>query len=51
VFWNELANVNGWRVQQNQITHHCRVLNPDNLRVAWGGVDTIMGAFEQLVKK
>lgn len=51
MFWNELANVNGWRVQQNRITHHCRVLNPNNERVAWGGVNTIMGEFERLVKK
>jgi len=51
VFWNELANVNGWRVQQNMLTQHCRVLDPDDMRVAWGGVDAIMTAFERLVKK
>lgn len=51
VFWNELANVNGWRVQENQITHHCRVLNPDDVRVAWGGYEATMKAFERLVKK
>ena len=50
VFWNELANVNGWRLQQNQITQHCRILNPDDIRVAWGGVDSIMKYFERLRK-
>jgi len=51
VFWNELANFNGWRVQENQITHHCRVLNPDNIRVAWGGYKAMMQSFERLLKK
>lgn len=51
VFWNELANFNGWRVQENQLTHHCRVLDPDNNRVAWGGYDVMMQSFERLLKK
>jgi hypothetical protein len=50
VFWNELANFNGWRVQENQITHHCRVLNPYNVRVAWGGYEAMMRSFERLLK-
>lgn len=50
-FWNELANVNGWRVQQNMLTQHCRVLDPDDMRIAWGGADAIMKAFERLLKK
>jgi pimeloyl-ACP methyl ester carboxylesterase len=51
VFWNELANVNGWRVQQNMIFKNCRILRPDNVRVAWGGYTAIMEALERLVKK
>ena len=34
IFWNEIANYKGWRIQENQITHHYRILNPDNVRVA-----------------
>ncbi|MDR1193401.1 MAG: alpha/beta fold hydrolase [Peptococcaceae bacterium] len=51
VFWDELANVNNWRVQQNMITRHCRVLDPDGARIAWGGVEATMRAFERLVEK
>jgi hypothetical protein len=51
VFWNELASVNGWRVQQNMITQHCRVLDPNDVRVAWGGIEAIMNVFARLVKK
>ena len=51
VFWNDLANYNAWRVQQNQLTHHCRILKPDNVRIAWGGYKAMMNAFERLLKK
>jgi hypothetical protein len=51
VFWKELANVNGWRVQQHKFTGHCRVLDPDNIRIAWGGIDAITGVFARLIKK
>ena len=36
VFWNTLAEKNGWKVQKNMITGHCRVLDPSNVRMAWG---------------
>jgi hypothetical protein len=51
VFWNDLAEYNGWRVQQNMFTQHCRVLDPDDIRVAWGGYDAMMQAFGRLLKK
>ena len=50
VFWNDLAEVNGWRVQQNIITGHCRVLDEDNIRRAWGGEEAIMDFFNKVVK-
>ena len=50
VFWNDLVNVNGWRVQKNNITGHCRVLDPENVRHAWGGEEDIMNLFEKLLK-
>ena len=50
VFWNELAACKGWRLQKNMITGHCRILNPDDIRVAWGGEDAIMKLFQNLNK-
>ncbi len=50
VFWNDLVNVNGWRVQKNNFTGHCRVLDPKNVRHAWGGEEDIMKLFEKLLK-
>lgn len=51
VFWNDLVNVNGWRVQKNNITGHCRVLDPENVRHAWGGEEDILTLFEKLLKE
>jgi hypothetical protein len=28
VFWNNLAESGGWRIQQNKVTRHCRILDP-----------------------
>ena len=43
-FWNELARCDGWKVQQNKVFGNCRILDPDNLRKAYGG----MSMFEAL---
>lgn len=50
VFWNELANVNGWRLQKNMVTGHCRILDPDDVRRAWGGEDALTEALRQLAR-
>ena len=50
VWWNDLANVNGWRVQQNQLTHHVRILDPDDIRHAWGTEEAMMELFDKIVK-
>ena len=49
-FWNDLAEVKGWRLQQNIFTGHCRVLDPDDVRRAWGGEEAIMNFFRDIVK-
>lgn len=33
-FWNDIAEANGWRVQRNNITGHCRILDSDDVRRA-----------------
>ena len=50
VCWRNLANYNGWRVQQNSFTKHCRILDPDNYRIAWGGIDAMMSLFGRIDK-
>lgn len=36
VFWTELDRQSGYVLQQNDITGHCRILDAENCRVAWG---------------
>ena len=50
VFWKELAEFNGWKLQQNMITQHARILRPDNVRVAWGTVNGMYKALDRLVE-
>lgn len=46
VFWNTLAEYNGWRLQQNMITQHCRIIDQDNVRRAWGTKNGMIKALE-----
>ena len=40
----------GWRLQQNKVMKNCRILDPANFRVAWGGESAMMRAFEKLTR-
>lgn len=35
-FWNDEKLHGGWRVQRNVLTDHCRLLDEDDVRRAWG---------------
>jgi hypothetical protein len=48
IFWTEIANVNGWRLQRNKVFGNCRILDPDDVRRAWGGENAMLKAFETL---
>jgi hypothetical protein len=48
IFWTDVANVNGWRLQKNSVFGNCRILDPDNVRRAWGGESTMLKAFEAI---
>ncbi|AFY99529.1 hypothetical protein [Calothrix sp. PCC 6303] len=48
IFWTEIANVNGWRLQRNKVFGNCRILDPNDVRRAWGGENAMLKAFETL---
>lgn len=50
VFWNTIASEQGWKLQQNQITHHVRLLDPYNVRRAWGGEEEMKRILAEIVK-
>lgn len=48
VWWRDLVEAEGWRLQQNSVTKHCRILDPNDVRRAWGGEDAMMKLFRKL---
>src|SRR5687767_9210321 len=38
-FWNDELVFHDWRVQRNVISGHCRLLDDQNVRRAWGEFD------------
>ncbi|MDE6729277.1 MAG: hypothetical protein K2J71_00680 [Oscillospiraceae bacterium] len=48
VFWNNIAVYKGWKIQQNTLTHHCRIIDSNDIRRAWGGMDAMEKIFEKL---
>ena len=47
VFWLTLKDVNGWKLQRNSFTQHYRILDPDNIRQAWGNEKAMLRLFSQ----
>jgi hypothetical protein len=50
VFWNNLASSNGWKLQRNSFTGHCRILDSDNTRHAWGSENAMESLFNKFEK-
>lgn len=48
VWWNVLAAYEGWKLQRNRLTGHCRILNPDRVRVAWGKEASMRDSFAKI---
>ncbi len=45
IFWNNLCENNGWKLQQNSLTGHCRILDPDNIRRDCGNLSAMERVF------
>lgn len=50
VWWNTLSSASGWRLQQNTVTQHCRILDANNVRIAWGTKQGMIDALDSLVE-
>ncbi|MCD7746586.1 MAG: SHOCT domain-containing protein [Lachnospiraceae bacterium] len=50
VFWTTIVEYGGWKLQQNDITHHARILDENNVRVAWGTINGMYKAMDRLVR-
>lgn len=46
--WDTLEECKGWRLQQNEFTKHCRLVDPDDIRRAWGTKNGMYKALKSL---
>lgn len=49
-YWGDELVCSGWRIQRNAVTGHCRLLDCDDRRQAWGSLDECQAAL-QLVQQ
>ena len=48
IWWDMLETTNGWKLERNKLTGHCRILDPEKKRKAWGSETTMREAFSKL---
>jgi hypothetical protein len=48
VFWDTLASLNGRKLQKKMFTNHCRIIDPGNVRRAWGSESAMLDALNRL---
>ncbi len=46
--WGDTFLFAGWRIQENLITGHSRLLDPDDVRRAWGSDEQCLTAFNEI---
>ena len=51
VFWENIAEGNGYKFQRNLITHHARILDSNNVRIAWGNIQEMVEAMDYVAVK
>jgi hypothetical protein len=49
IFFRVLAEFRGWTLERHVVTHLCRIVDPNNVRRAWGGERAMRALFSQLV--
>ncbi len=50
-FWNNLDTYRGWKLQKNTWTGHCRILDPVDVRRAWGGESKMRESFNDVKRQ
>ena len=48
IWWDVLETTNGWKLERNKLTGHCRILDPEKKRKAWGPERAMREAFAKL---
>lgn len=48
IWWDTILSRNGWKLQVNKVTDHARILDPYNIRKAWGSEYEMRKEFDNL---
>ena len=51
IWWTVLESLAGWKLEKNKVTGHCRIIDPEKLRKAWGRETEMRMAFEKVKKQ
>ena len=51
IWWTVLESLAGWKLEKNKVTGHCRIIDPEKLRKAWGREAEMRMAFEKVKKQ
>ncbi len=46
--WSDVFAQAGWRIQENAVTGHYRLLDPDDRRLEWGSYATCLASFKSI---
>lgn len=49
--WDTICEYGGWRLEQNVFTKHCRIVDPEGRRRAWGTKNGMIEALEEVNKR
>ena len=47
-FWGDVCAFHGWRIQHNVFTNHFRLLDPSDVRQAWGSREQCLAALQAI---
>lgn len=50
-FWTDVQFTSGWKIQQNVLTDHYRLLDPKKVRHAWGDYDACQSHLAKLIEQ
>ena len=48
IWWKVLDTAAGWKLEKNIVTGHCRILDPNKIRHAWGGENRLRASFDKI---
>ncbi len=50
-FWGDVAHFHGWRIQQNALTEHFRLIDGDDVRHAWGTREQCQAQLDEIKRE